>query len=99
MGEIEDACEVLHKMSRRGKNQHIDSWAEIIPRICAVNDTEIIRDTLKEVLVVEIKPDTRMVKVGAGLEEYLIKKIQIRSRNKNASIDPVKWLCLSDLAT
>ncbi|CAI9778327.1 unnamed protein product [Fraxinus pennsylvanica] len=80
MGEIEDASEVLREMLRHGGNPHIESWAEIIPKICAVDDTEIIRDILKEVLKVEIKPDTRIVEIGAGLEEYLIKMTQIRSR-------------------
>ncbi|CAA2978011.1 pentatricopeptide repeat-containing At4g01400, mitochondrial-like [Olea europaea subsp. europaea] len=80
MGKIDEACEVLHEMLRHGENPHIESWAEMIPRICAVDDTEIITDTLKEVLKMEIKRDTRIVEVGAGLEEYLVKRIQTRSR-------------------
>ncbi|KAI3450272.1 hypothetical protein Pfo_006937 [Paulownia fortunei] len=80
ISKTEDACEVLFELLRHGNSPHADTWAEILPRICEADDTEAMEDVLKQVLKVEIKPDTKIVDVGAGLEEYLMKKIKGRSR-------------------
>ncbi|KAM7509045.1 hypothetical protein LguiA_019498 [Lonicera macranthoides] len=79
VGMIEEACGVLVEMLRNGEAPHIDTWVEIVTRVCEV-EIEKTGDLLKEVVKVEIKPDTRIVEVGSGLEEYLIKKIRARSR-------------------
>ncbi|KAL6519636.1 hypothetical protein OROHE_017327 [Orobanche hederae] len=79
-GRAEDACEVLIELLRHGNSPHADTWAEILPRICDSDDTGTTGNMLKQVLKVEMRPETKIVDVGAGLEEYLMKKIKIRSR-------------------
>ncbi|KAL0435002.1 UNVERIFIED_CONTAM: Pentatricopeptide repeat-containing protein, mitochondrial [Sesamum radiatum] len=73
-----DACEVLFELLRHGNSPHADTWAEILPSICEADNTT--GDVLQQVIKVEINPNTRIVDVGAGLEDYLIKKIKTRSR-------------------
>uniref|UniRef100_A0A5B7BSM2 Putative conserved oligomeric Golgi complex subunit 4 n=1 Tax=Davidia involucrata TaxID=16924 RepID=A0A5B7BSM2_DAVIN len=80
VGKIEEAGGVLGEMLRHGEAPHVDTWVEIIPRICHVDDMVRIGDKLEQVLKVEIKPDTRIVEAGVGLEEYLIRKTRARSR-------------------
>lgn len=80
VGKTEDACEVLCELLQHGNSPHADTWTEILPRICEADDVEVIGDVLKQVLQVEIKPDARIVDIGAGLEAYLIRKIKTRSR-------------------
>ncbi|KAH6816593.1 oligomeric golgi complex subunit-like protein [Perilla frutescens var. frutescens] len=79
-GKFEDACEVLIELLRHGNIPYTGTWAEILGRICEVDDAEAIEEALKQVLKVEMKSDTRIVDAGAGLEEYLMRKIKTRSR-------------------
>ncbi|KAL0389084.1 UNVERIFIED_CONTAM: Pentatricopeptide repeat-containing protein, mitochondrial [Sesamum calycinum] len=78
IGKTEDACEVVFELLRHGNSPHADTWAEILPSICEADNTT--GDVLQQVIKVEIKSNTRIVDVGAGLEDYLIKKIKTRSR-------------------
>ncbi|KAL8531229.1 hypothetical protein ACS0TY_008019 [Phlomoides rotata] len=80
IGKLEEACEVVNEVLRHGNCPHSDTWAEILPRICDADDSEATGDALKQVLKVEIKPESRIVDVGVGLEEYLSRKIKARSR-------------------
>ncbi|XP_059634450.1 pentatricopeptide repeat-containing protein At4g01400, mitochondrial [Cornus florida] len=80
IGRIEDACGMLEEMLRHGETPHMGTWEEIIPRICEVDDITKMRDILQEILKVEIRPDTRLMEAGVGLEEYLIRKTRARSR-------------------
>ncbi|KAL1558795.1 pentatricopeptide repeat-containing protein, mitochondrial-like protein [Salvia divinorum] len=80
LGKVEDACEVVSELLRHGSVPHTDTWAEIVARICEEEDAEAIEKALKQVVEVEMKPDTRIVDAGAGLEEYLMRKIKSRLR-------------------
>lgn len=80
VGKIEEACGLLGKMLNQGESLHVDTWMEIIPRICEVDGTDNRRSVLDEILKVEITPDTRIIEAGAGLEEYLIRRIRHVSR-------------------
>ncbi|XP_047941912.1 pentatricopeptide repeat-containing protein At4g01400, mitochondrial isoform X2 [Salvia hispanica] len=80
LGKLEDACEVLSELLRHGSVPHTDTWAEIVARICEEEDAEALEEALKQAVKVEIKSDTRLVDAGAGLEEYLMRKIKSRSR-------------------
>ncbi|WOG89448.1 hypothetical protein DCAR_0208686 [Daucus carota subsp. sativus] len=81
VGKIEEACELLVEMLKFGEAPHVDTWAEIVAQICDAED-EVLRveDTLKKLLKVEIKPHTKIVEAGAGLEEYMNRKIQTRRK-------------------
>lgn len=79
LGKIEEACGVVELLLKHQNTLHIDTWAEIIPRICEEDDAGKWGDILKEITRVEIKPDTRIVDVGAGLGEFLINKIKGKS--------------------
>ncbi|KAH7839882.1 hypothetical protein Vadar_009937 [Vaccinium darrowii] len=76
VGKIEEACGLLGKMLNQGESPHVDTWMEIIPRICEMDGTDSRRSVLDEILKVEITPDTRIIEAGAGLEEYLIRRIR-----------------------
>ncbi|KAL3654868.1 hypothetical protein CASFOL_000654 [Castilleja foliolosa] len=80
IGRDDNACEVLIELLRGGNIPHADTWAEIVPRICESDDAEATGNVLKQVLKVEIRPDSKIVDVGAELAEYLTKHIKIRSR-------------------
>ncbi|KAL8056547.1 hypothetical protein ABFX02_04G126200 [Erythranthe guttata] len=82
IGKIEDACEVLCELLGHGNSPHTDTWAEILHTVCEEYNTEAMGDVLKQVLKVEIKPNTRIVDVGAALEEYLTKKIKTRDQGQ-----------------
>lgn len=45
-----------------------------------MDGTDSRRSVLDEILKVEITPDTRIIEAGAGLEEYLIRRIRHVSR-------------------
>ncbi|XP_051119010.1 pentatricopeptide repeat-containing protein At4g01400, mitochondrial [Andrographis paniculata] len=79
IGNTKDAGEVLVETLRVGICPHADTWVEVLPRICEADSTEAMDNALKRVLEVEIKPETKIVDIGAGLEQYLIRKIQSRS--------------------
>lgn len=81
VGRTEEACGLLVEMLRFGEAPHVDTWVEIVTRICNAED-EVLRveDILKEILKVEIMPHTKIVEAGAGLEEYMTRKIQARRR-------------------
>ncbi|KAG5044528.1 hypothetical protein AAZX31_03G240100 [Glycine max] len=80
VGRVEDACGVLTKALEHGEAPHLDTWMAIMPVICEVDDDGKISGALEEVLKIEIKGHTRIVDVGIGLENYLIRKIRARSR-------------------
>nr|XP_043632352.1 pentatricopeptide repeat-containing protein At4g01400, mitochondrial-like [Erigeron canadensis] len=67
--KIEEACEVLEGMLKSGEAPHLDTWMDVINRIC-----EVETERLEEVLKVEIEPHTRIVDTGVSLQEYLFKK-------------------------
>lgn len=74
------ACGLLGTMLNLGESPHVDTWMEIIPRICEVDEMVRMRSVLEEILKVEVTPHTRIVEAGAGLEEYLIRRIRHVSR-------------------
>lgn len=80
VGKIEQACEVLGEMLRHGEAPHTDTWVAITPRICEVDKMARTEKILDEALKFEIKPCTRLVEVGIGLEEYVIRKIRDKAR-------------------
>lgn len=80
LGKLEDACEVLIELLKHENIPHTDTWAEVLPRICEVDDLEAIGEALEQAMKVEIKSDSRIVDAGAGLEEYLMRKIKTSSR-------------------
>lgn len=82
IGKIEDACELLCELLRLGNCPHTNTWAMIIPMICKAEDAEAMEDIIKQVLDVEMRPKARIVDVGANLEQYLIRRIQSRSRTR-----------------
>ncbi|KAK6140430.1 hypothetical protein DH2020_025814 [Rehmannia glutinosa] len=65
---FEDACEVLFELLRYGNSPHVDTWAEILPRICESDDTEAMWDILKRVLKMEIRPNTKIVQCSQALQ-------------------------------
>lgn len=73
--KIDEACELLEKMLTHGEALHVDSWIEILPRICEGDMNIGAEKVLEEVLKVEITSGTRIVDAAAGLEDYPIKKI------------------------
>ncbi|KAK3004783.1 hypothetical protein RJ639_020122 [Escallonia herrerae] len=74
VGKIEEACGVLWKMLKHGEAPHIDTWVDVVTRMCEVQDTVRMENLLKEVTKVEIKPYTRLVDAGVGLEDYMMRK-------------------------
>ncbi|KAF7153055.1 hypothetical protein RHSIM_Rhsim01G0180400 [Rhododendron simsii] len=76
VGKVEEACGLLGTMLNLGESPHVDTWMEIIPRICEVDEMVGMRSVLEEILKVEVTPHTRIVEAGAGLEEYLIRRIR-----------------------
>ncbi|CAL5383216.1 unnamed protein product [Camellia sinensis] len=75
VGKVNEACGMLEEMLSHGEAPHVDTWVEIVPRICEVDETVGMGNLFEEVLKVEIMPDTRIVEAAAGLEEYLIRRI------------------------
>ncbi|KAB1223410.1 hypothetical protein CJ030_MR2G012407 [Morella rubra] len=71
VGKVDEACGILGKVLKHGEAPHVDTWMMITPRIC---DTERMEEVLDEILKIEIKPHTRIVEAGVGLEDYLIRK-------------------------
>ncbi|KAG5566101.1 hypothetical protein RHGRI_001889 [Rhododendron griersonianum] len=80
VGKVEEACGLLGTMLNLGESPHVDTWMEIIPRICEVDEMVRMRSVLEEILKVEVTPHTRIVEAGAGLEEYLIRRIRHSNR-------------------
>uniref|UniRef100_A0A7C9A0A0 Pentacotripeptide-repeat region of PRORP domain-containing protein n=2 Tax=Opuntia streptacantha TaxID=393608 RepID=A0A7C9A0A0_OPUST len=80
VGKIEEACGVLDELLKHEDVPHISTWQEVIPRIYEVDGMERLGGLLDDVMKVEIKPHARIVEAGAALEEYLIKRIQAKSR-------------------
>ncbi|KAK9145864.1 hypothetical protein Sjap_005767 [Stephania japonica] len=76
VGRVEEASELLHAMVRLGEAPHTETLVVILPRICAVVDTVSLQHMLDRILRLEINKDSRIVDVGGGLEEYLVKKMQ-----------------------
>ncbi|KAJ0052769.1 hypothetical protein Pint_00674 [Pistacia integerrima] len=69
-GRAMDACKVLEDMSSNGCLPNLVSYRTL---------TERTEEILNKVMKVEIKPDTRIVEAGIGLEDYLIRKTRSRS--------------------
>ncbi|KAK9137365.1 hypothetical protein Sjap_007959 [Stephania japonica] len=78
VGRVEEASELLQAMVRLGEAPHIETWVVILPRICDEVDTVSLQHKLDRILRVEINKDSRIVDVGSGLEEYLVKKMQAK---------------------
>lgn len=80
VGKVEEACGLLNELLKHEEVPHISTWQEVILRIYEVDEMERLGSLLDDVMKVEIKPHTRIVEAGAALEEYLIKRIQAKSR-------------------
>ncbi|OWM66468.1 hypothetical protein CDL15_Pgr013685 [Punica granatum] len=80
VGKIKEACEVVEQLLEHGDAPHLDSWAVVLPMICEENDKSRIESSFKEILRVEITPNTRLIHAAAGLEEYVIRKAEAKSR-------------------
>ncbi|OIW13510.1 hypothetical protein TanjilG_28546 [Lupinus angustifolius] len=79
VGRIEEACGVLTKSLEHGEAPHTDTWMNVIRMICE-DEGQKISEAIDEILKIEIKGHTRIVDAGIGLENYLIRKIQAKSR-------------------
>ncbi|KAK4358582.1 hypothetical protein RND71_020811 [Anisodus tanguticus] len=79
-GKIEEACGVVGDILRHGEALHTDTWEEIVSRILEWDDAEKVGNILEEVIRAEIKPETRIVEVGARLGDYLMNRIKSKSR-------------------
>ncbi|XP_009589444.1 pentatricopeptide repeat-containing protein At4g01400, mitochondrial [Nicotiana tomentosiformis] len=80
VGMLEEACEVAEDILSHGEALHTDTWGEIISRISEWDDAEKLGNLLEEIIRAEIKPETRIVEVGARLGEYLMNRIKSKSR-------------------
>ncbi|GAA0185238.1 hypothetical protein LIER_32526 [Lithospermum erythrorhizon] len=79
IGLIDEASKVLENLLQHGDTPVAETWLEVISRVCVVDDTGGIANNIKEVMKMEVKPYTKLVEVGAGLQEYLTNKLS-RSR-------------------
>ncbi|CAN4120215.1 unnamed protein product [Withania somnifera] len=80
LGKIEEACGVAGSILRHGEPLHADTWEEIVSRVLEWDNAEKIGNILEEVLRAELKPETRVVEVGARLGDYLMNRIKSKSR-------------------
>ncbi|CAH9139129.1 unnamed protein product [Cuscuta epithymum] len=79
LGKIEEACEAVEVVLKHRNTLHIDTWDGIIGQICE-EDPLGLGDLLKEISKVEIKPDSRIVDIGAGFGDFIINKIKGSTR-------------------
>ncbi|XP_022158309.1 pentatricopeptide repeat-containing protein At4g01400, mitochondrial [Momordica charantia] len=80
VGRIGESCSVLENVLKNGKAPHYHTWDIIVSGICDVEDTVELGEILKKILKKDVKRDTRIVEAGSGLGEYLIRKLQSKSR-------------------
>ncbi|XP_070674333.1 conserved oligomeric Golgi complex subunit 4-like [Malus domestica] len=80
VGRVEEACGVLEEVLKHGEVPHTDTWITVVPGICEEIELVRMEEMLREVMKVEIRPNTRIVEAAFGLEDYLIKKIQAKPR-------------------
>ncbi|XP_057965820.1 pentatricopeptide repeat-containing protein At4g01400, mitochondrial [Malania oleifera] len=80
VGKIEEAGGVLSEMLRLGEAPHMETWVAVVSRICEEYEMARLGDIIEEALKVEMKSDTRIVEAEIGLGEYLVRKIQARSK-------------------
>ncbi|CAH9084240.1 unnamed protein product [Cuscuta europaea] len=79
LGKIEEACEAVEVLLKHGNTLHIDTWDGIIGQICE-DDPLGLGDLFQEINKAEIKPDSRIVDIGAGFGDFIINKIKGSSR-------------------
>ncbi|KAM1140958.1 hypothetical protein ACFX19_041682 [Malus domestica] len=80
VGTFEEACGVLEEVLNHGEVPHMDIWITVVPGICEEIELVRMEEILREVMKVEIRPNTRIVEAAFGLEDYLIIKIQANPR-------------------
>lgn len=70
IGLIDEGSTVLENLLQHGATPLAETWLEIISRVSVEDATERMDNILK----IEIKPCTKLVEAGAGLEDYLKKE-------------------------
>ncbi|KAB2595895.1 pentatricopeptide repeat-containing protein [Pyrus ussuriensis x Pyrus communis] len=75
VGRFEEACGVLEEVLNHREVPRTNTWITVVPRICEEIELVRMEEILREVMKVELRPNTRIMEAAFGLEDYLIKKI------------------------
>ncbi|KAF5178746.1 Pentatricopeptide repeat-containing protein mitochondrial-like [Thalictrum thalictroides] len=80
VGKMEEACAVLEEMLRHGEAPHTETWLAIIPRVCSEDESMELEKIWQKVMKIDITRDAKIVDIGQGLEEYLIRRIRAKGK-------------------
>lgn len=74
VGKVEEACRVMEATLKHGVAPHVETWDLVVAVVCD-DDTEQLMDYIRKVANEdEWRKNTRIVRLGRGLNEYMVSK-------------------------